>query len=40
MEEKNYGAELVEEGYQEMLFYGIGFYKKQVRVHGKRKVIC
>ncbi|MDO4555963.1 MAG: AAA family ATPase [Lachnospiraceae bacterium] len=39
IEEKNYGAELVEEGYEEMICYGIAFFKKQVKVHVKRKVL-
>ncbi|MDO4556228.1 MAG: AAA family ATPase, partial [Lachnospiraceae bacterium] len=37
IEEKNYGEELAEEGYEEVICYGIGFFKKQVRVHGKRR---
>ncbi|MDO4553513.1 MAG: PD-(D/E)XK nuclease domain-containing protein [Lachnospiraceae bacterium] len=39
IEEKQYGAELVEEGYEEMICYGIGFFKKQVKIHVRRKLL-
>ncbi|MDO4557005.1 MAG: AAA family ATPase, partial [Lachnospiraceae bacterium] len=34
--EKEYSQDLAEEGYQEVIWYGMGFYKKQVRVHMER----
>ncbi|MDO4554168.1 MAG: AAA family ATPase [Lachnospiraceae bacterium] len=37
IKEKKYGLELVEEGYEEMICYGIGFFKKQVKVHVRRE---
>ncbi|MDO4553518.1 MAG: AAA family ATPase [Lachnospiraceae bacterium] len=37
IEEKKYYADLVEEGYQEVICYGVGFFKKQLSIQMERK---
>ncbi|MDO4554013.1 MAG: AAA family ATPase [Lachnospiraceae bacterium] len=37
VEEMKYYAGLAEEGYTEVICYGIGFFKKQLRIHMERK---
>ena len=37
IEEKKYDFDLAEEGYTEAICYGIGFFRKQLRVWMKRK---
>lgn len=37
--EKQYDFDLAEEGYTEVICYGIAFYKKQVRVHVERRAL-
>lgn len=40
IEELNYCEVFEEEGYGEVICYGVGFYKKQIKVRMKRKKIC
>lgn len=37
IEEKKYDFDLAEEGYAEVICYGVGFFRKQVRVRMMRK---
>lgn len=39
IEEKNYVEALEDEGYSEVICYGVGFYKKQVKIRMEKKVL-